>query len=74
MVVVHPPASGGDRRAGVVGDWMVEGIPNLEVIARPGRVAKLRSVLGVPGEHPVMSAVDGGPGMAMAGMLVVEAP
>jgi Cu+-exporting ATPase len=58
----------------VVHDWMVEGIPNLEVIARPGQTAKLRFVLDTPGEYMVMCTVEGHAEAGMVGMLVVEAP
>ena len=33
----------------VVRDWMVEGIPNLDIVARPGQTARLRFVLDRPG-------------------------
>jgi uncharacterized cupredoxin-like copper-binding protein len=59
----------------VVHDWMVEGIPNLEVIARPGQTASLRFVLDRPGEYMVMCSVEGHAEAGMVGMLrVVEAP
>jgi nitrite reductase (NO-forming) len=58
----------------VVHDWMVEGIPNLEVIARPGQTASLRFVLDTPGEYMVMCSVEGHAEAGMVGMLVVEAP
>jgi Cu+-exporting ATPase len=58
----------------VVHDWMVEGIPNLEAIARPGQTSKLRFVLDTPGEYMVMCSVEGHAEAGMVGMLVVEAP
>jgi Cu+-exporting ATPase len=57
----------------VVHDWMVEGIPNLEVIARPGQTATLRFVLDKPGEYMVMCSIPGHAEAGMVGMLTVEA-
>jgi hypothetical protein len=53
---------------------MVEGIPNLEAIARPGQTAKLRFVLDTPGEYPVTDSAAGHAEGGIAGVLVVEAP
>ena len=56
----------------VIHDWMVEGIPNLEVIARPGETETVRFVLDRPGEYEccargwsgrVSRAYAGRPGM-----------
>ena len=49
----------------VVHDWMVAGIPNLDVVARPGQTATLRFQLSAPGEYMVMSSLptDGEVGM-----------
>ena len=57
----------------VVHDWMVEGIPNLEVIARPGQTETLRFVLDNPGEYMVMCSIPGHAEAGMVGMLTVEA-
>ena len=57
----------------VVHDWMVEGIPNLEVIARPGQTETLRFVLDKPGEYMVMCSIPGHAEAGMVGMLTVEA-
>ena len=57
----------------VVHDWMVEGIPNLEVIARPGQTETLRFVLDEPGEYMVTCSVPGHAEAGMVGMLTVEA-
>ena len=58
----------------VVRDWMIDGVPNLDIVARPGQTARLRFVLDTPGEYPVMSGGSSmGTGGEMAGMLVVEA-
>ncbi|MEI7744336.1 MAG: cupredoxin domain-containing protein, partial [Chloroflexota bacterium] len=39
----------------VVREWMVDGVPNLDVVARPGQTAQLRFVLDKAGTYPVMS-------------------
>jgi hypothetical protein len=59
-----------------VREWMVLGVPNLSVVARPGQTARLRFVLDRPGTYEVMGSVVGGstaPGAdpAMGGTLVV---
>jgi plastocyanin len=59
----------------VIHDWMVEGVPNLEVIARPGQTADLRFVLDEPGMYMVMCSIEGHAEAGMVGTLtVVEAP
>ena len=55
----------------VVREWMVDGVPNLDIVARPGQTAKLRLVLDEAGTYPIMSGMAGEG--EMAGMLVVEA-
>jgi magnesium-transporting ATPase (P-type) len=55
----------------VIHDWMVEGVPNLEVIARPGQTAKLRFVLDTPGTYMVMCSVPGHAEAGMTGTLTV---
>ncbi len=57
----------------VVHDWMVEGIPNLEVIARSGQTETLRFVLDDPGEYMVMGSIPGQAEAGMVGTLTVEA-
>jgi plastocyanin len=54
-----------------VREWMVDGVPNLDIVARPGQTAKLRLQLAEPGTYPIMSGTAGEG--EMAGMLVVEA-
>jgi len=56
----------------VVHDWMVEGIPNVDVAARPGQTADLRFVLDEPGTYMVMCSIPGHAEAGMVGMLVVE--
>jgi Cu+-exporting ATPase len=56
----------------VVHDWMVEGIPNVDVAARPGQTADLRFVLDEPGAYMVMCSIPGHAEAGMVGMLVVE--
>jgi Cu+-exporting ATPase len=56
----------------VVHDWMVEGIPNVDVPARPGQTARLRFVLDEPGEYMVMCSIPGHAEAGMVGMLVVS--
>ena len=53
-----------------VRDWMVDGIPNLDLVARPGQTVRMRVVLDTPGSHEVMSGMAGDG--TMGGMLVVE--
>jgi len=54
-----------------VREWMVDGVPNLDIVARPGQTAKLRLQLAEPGSYPIMSGMAGEG--EMAGMLQVEA-
>jgi P-type Cu+ transporter len=54
-----------------VREWMVDGVPNLDIVARPGQTAKLRLQLAAPGSYPIMSGTAGEG--EMAGMLTVEA-
>ncbi len=54
-----------------VREWMIDGVPNLDVVARPGQTASLRFVLDSPGRYRVMSGTAGEGDMA--GTLVVEA-
>jgi Cu+-exporting ATPase len=56
----------------VVHDWMVEGIPNVDVPARPGQTARLRFVIDEPGTYEVMCSIPGHAEAGMVGMLVVE--
>jgi uncharacterized cupredoxin-like copper-binding protein len=58
----------------VIHDWMVDGVPNLDVIARPGQTAKLRFVLDTPGQYRVTDSAAGHGGAGLAGTLVVKAP
>ena len=53
----------------VVREWMVDGVPNLDIVARPGQTAKLRLQLAEPGSYKIMSGMAGEG--EMAGMLVV---
>ena len=55
----------------VVHDWMVEGVPNLEAIARPGQTATLRFVLDTPGTYMIECTVPGHAEAGMVGMLTV---
>ncbi len=55
----------------VVHDWMVEGVPNLDVPARPGQTARLRFVLDTPGTYRVMCSIPGHAEAGMVGTLVV---
>ena len=57
-----------------VREWMVDGVPNLDLVARPGQTVRLRLVLDTPGTYRVMSSMAGIVSAdEMAGMLVVEA-
>jgi uncharacterized cupredoxin-like copper-binding protein len=56
----------------VVHDWMVEGVPNLDVPARPGQTAKLRFVIDRPGMYEVMCSLPGHADAGMVGELVVD--
>lgn len=59
----------------MIHDWMVEGVPNLDVVARPGQTASLRFVLDEPGMYMVMCSIEGHAEAGMVGTLtVVEAP
>jgi Cu+-exporting ATPase len=54
----------------VVRDWMVDGVANVELVARPGQTARVRVVLDKPGTYTVMSTDASGRSM-MAGSLTV---
>jgi Cu+-exporting ATPase len=58
----------------IVHDWMVEGVPNVEVITRPGETETVRFVLDRPGEYRVLCSVEGHEEAGMVGTLVVVAP
>jgi len=55
----------------VAHDWMVEGIPNLDVVARPGQTATLRFVLDTPGTYPIVCSFPGHADAGMTGTLTV---
>jgi Cu+-exporting ATPase len=55
----------------VVHDWMVDGIPNVDVAARPGQTARLRFVIDEPGTYEVMCSIPGHAEAGMVGMLMV---
>ena len=55
----------------VTHDWMVEDIPNLDVVARPGQTADLRFVLDTPGEYMIMCTFPGHADAGMTGTLTV---
>ena len=55
----------------VVHDWMVEAIPNLDVVARPGQTAKLRFVLDTPGTYEIVCSIPGHAAAGMTGTLTV---
>jgi uncharacterized cupredoxin-like copper-binding protein len=55
----------------VVHDWMVEEIPNLDTVARPGQTATLRFVLDTPGTYEVICSVPGHAEAGMVGTLTV---
>lgn len=55
----------------VVHDWMVEDIPNLDAVARPGQTSTLRFVLDTPGEYMVMCSIPGHAEAGMVGTLTV---
>ena len=55
----------------VVHDWMVEGVPNVDVPARPGQTARLRFVLDKPGTYRIMCSIPGHAEAGMVGTLVV---
>ena len=52
-------------------DWMVEGIPNLDVVARPGQTATLRFVLDTPGDYRIVCSFAGHAEAGMTGTLTV---
>ncbi len=53
----------------VVRAWTIDGVPNLDVVARPGETARLRFVLDTPATYPVLTGISGHEGPA--GTLVV---
>ena len=52
----------------------VDGVPNVEVITRPGETGTARFVLDRPGEYRVLCSVEGHEEAGMVGTLVVVAP
>jgi Cu+-exporting ATPase len=56
----------------VVHDWMVEGIPNADVPARPGQTSRLRFVIDEPGIYEVVCSIPGHAQAGMVGTLTVE--
>ena len=55
----------------VVHDWMVEAIPNLDTVARPGQTTTLRFVLDTPGTYEIVCSVPGHAEAGMVGTLTV---
>ena len=55
----------------VVHDWMVEAIPNLDTVARPGQTTTLRFALDTPGRYAVMCSIPGHAEAGMVGTLTV---
>ena len=55
----------------VVHDWMVEAIPNLDAVARPGQTATLRFVLDTPGTYAIECSIPGHAEAGMVGTLTV---
>jgi uncharacterized cupredoxin-like copper-binding protein len=51
---------------------MVEGVPNLDLPARPGQTAKLRFKLDTPGEYMILCSIRGHAEAGMVGTLTVE--
>ncbi len=43
---------------GVV-EWMVQGVANVDLVARPGETARLRFVLDAPGTYPILAGPAG---------------
>jgi P-type Cu+ transporter len=60
-----------NRDPGVV-EWMVEGVPNLDLVARSGETARLRFVLDTPGTYQIAAGPVGE--ATAAGDLTVAAP
>jgi uncharacterized cupredoxin-like copper-binding protein len=55
----------------VVHDWMVEAIPNLDTVARPGQTSTLRFVLDTPGRYAIECSIPGHAEAGMVGTLTV---
>jgi Cu+-exporting ATPase len=55
----------------VVHDWMVEAIPNLDAVARPGQTSTLRFVLDTPGTYEIQCSIPGHAEAGMVGTLTV---
>ncbi len=56
----------------VVHDWMVEGVPNVDVPVRPGETATLRFVLATPGSYRILCSIPGHAEAGMTGTLTVD--
>ncbi|MEO5965095.1 MAG: heavy metal translocating P-type ATPase [Candidatus Limnocylindrales bacterium] len=55
----------------VIHDWMVEAIPNLDLVVRPGQTARLRFVLDTPGTYEILCSIPGHAEAGMVGTLTV---
>jgi len=53
-------------------DWMVEGVANVGVGARPGQVSTIRFRIDAPGSYPFRCSVAGHAEAGMVGVLIVE--
>jgi Cu+-exporting ATPase len=53
-------------------DWMVEGVANVEVAARPGQTASVRFRIDEPGTYMFECTVPGHAEAGMTGMLIVK--
>ena len=60
------------NRDAVVHDWMIEGVANLDVPARPGQTSHLRFMLDTPGTYRVMCSIPGHAAAGMVGTLTVD--
>jgi heme/copper-type cytochrome/quinol oxidase subunit 2 len=58
-------------------DWMIAGVPNVDLPARPGQTTSLRFMAPAPGRYEITSTGSGGTGSggtgrSGTGVLVVE--
>ncbi len=56
----------------VLHDWVVEGVENVDVQARPGQSASLRFRIDAPGRYPIVCTYPGHAAAGMVGLLIVD--
>ena len=53
-------------------DWMIDGLPNVDIPARPGQTSSLRVLAPAPGRYPFECTEPGHAAAGMTGVLIVD--